>query len=113
MLRFRDLARDLRDFANYLRPIETPLVFNGFSEQAIQLFSKQFASAGIVPVMGAGSVSDDKQPEPLEAGLGGQRDSGARRYGYRGHVHGHLHRSAAACWLADIRCCSLARSICR
>src|SRR5271170_3376021 len=24
-----------RDFANYLKPIETPLVFNGFSEQAI------------------------------------------------------------------------------
>src|SRR6185437_14747059 len=27
-----------------------------------------FASAGIVPVMGAGSVSEAKQPEPLEAG---------------------------------------------
>jgi hypothetical protein len=57
-----------QDFANYLKPIETPLVFNGFSEQAIQLFAGQFASAGIVPVMGAGSVSDDKQPEPIEAG---------------------------------------------
>src|ERR1700722_3630363 len=57
-----------QDFTNYLRPIETPLVFNGFSEQAVQLFAKQFASAGVVPVMGAGSVSNDKQPEPLEAG---------------------------------------------
>jgi hypothetical protein len=57
-----------KDFANYLKPIETPLVFNGFSEQSIQLFAGQFASAGIVPVMGAGSVSDDKQPEPIEAG---------------------------------------------
>jgi hypothetical protein len=57
-----------KDFANYLKPIETPLVFNGFSEQAIQLFAPQFAGAGIVPVMGAGSVSNDKQPEPLEAG---------------------------------------------
>src|SRR5271155_3765510 len=57
-----------KEFANYLKPIETPLVFNGFSEQAIQLFSGQFASAGIVPVMGAGSASNDKQPEPLEAG---------------------------------------------
>jgi hypothetical protein len=28
-----------KDFANYLKPIETPLVFNGFSEQAIQLFA--------------------------------------------------------------------------
>src|SRR5208337_3753269 len=57
-----------KDFANYLKPIETPLVFNGFSEQAIQLFAGQFAAAGIVPVMGAGSMSDKKQPEPLEAG---------------------------------------------
>src|SRR5579863_4063027 len=62
------LPQPAQDFANYLKPIETPLVFNGFSEQAIHLFAGQFASAGIVPVMGAGSVSDDKQPEPLEAG---------------------------------------------
>src|SRR5580698_9652989 len=55
-------------FANYLKPIETPLVFNGFSEQAIQLFAGKLGSAGIVPVMGAGSVSDDKQPEPVVAG---------------------------------------------
>ena len=32
------------------------------------MFSQQFAAAGVVPVMGAGSVSDDKQPEPLEPG---------------------------------------------
>jgi SpoIVB peptidase S55 len=55
-------------FANYLKPIETPLVFNGFSQEAIQLFSGQLGAAGIVPVMGAGSVSNDKQPEPVEAG---------------------------------------------
>jgi hypothetical protein len=54
--------------ANYLKPIETPLVFNGFSEQAIQLFSGQLGAAGIVPVMGAGSISNDKQPEPLVPG---------------------------------------------
>jgi hypothetical protein len=56
------------DFANYLQPIETPLVFNGFSEDAVRRFAPEFASAGIVPVMGAGSVSNDKQPEPLEPG---------------------------------------------
>jgi hypothetical protein len=55
-------------FANYLKPIETPLVFNGFSQEAVQLFAGQLGSAGIVPVMGAGSVSNDKQPEPVEAG---------------------------------------------
>ncbi len=57
-----------QDYANYLKPIETPLVFNGFSEDAVRRFAPEFASAGIVPVMGAGSVSDDKQPEPLEPG---------------------------------------------
>jgi hypothetical protein len=56
------------EFASYLKPIETPLVFNGFSEQAIQLFAGQLGAAGIVPVMGAGSVSNDKQPEPLVGG---------------------------------------------
>src|ERR1700751_2692282 len=55
-------------FANYLKPIEAPLVFNGFSQNAIQSFAPQFAAAGVVPVMGVGSVSDTKQPEPLEPG---------------------------------------------
>ncbi len=57
-----------QDFANYLKPIEAPLVFNGFSEDTVRRFAPQFASAGITPVMGAGSVSDEKQPEPLEPG---------------------------------------------
>ena len=55
-------------YANLLKPIETPLVFSGFNEGTIRMFSQQFAAAGVVPVMGAGSVSDDKQPEPLEPG---------------------------------------------
>ncbi|MGO9124923.1 MAG: SpoIVB peptidase S55 domain-containing protein [Terriglobales bacterium] len=58
----------IQDFANYLRPIETPLVFDGFSEDAVQRFASQFAAAGIVPVMGAGSVSDVRQPEAIEPG---------------------------------------------
>ena len=57
-----------QDFANYLKPIEAPLVFSGFSPDAIQRFAPQFAAAGVVPVMGVGSVSDAKQPEPLEPG---------------------------------------------
>ncbi|HET7891506.1 MAG TPA: SpoIVB peptidase S55 domain-containing protein [Candidatus Sulfotelmatobacter sp.] len=56
------------DFSNYLKPIAAPLIFNGFSEDTMRRFASQFASAGVVPVMGAGSVSEDKQPEPLEAG---------------------------------------------
>ncbi len=60
--------QDAGGVANYLQAIETPLVFNGFSEAAIQLFSGQLGAAGIVPVMGAGSISNDKQPEPLVPG---------------------------------------------
>jgi hypothetical protein len=57
-----------QDFADVLEPIAAPLVFNGFSEDAVRAFAPQFASAGIVPVMGAGSVSNDPQPEPLVPG---------------------------------------------
>jgi SpoIVB peptidase S55 len=57
-----------QDYANYLKPIEAPLVFSGFSQDAMQMFAPQFAKAGIVPVMGVGSVSDSKQPEPLVPG---------------------------------------------
>jgi len=52
----------------YLRPIDTPLVFSGFTEDAVKRFAPQFAAAGIVPVMGVGSASDAKQPEPIEPG---------------------------------------------
>jgi SpoIVB peptidase S55 len=55
-------------FANYLKPIETPLVFSGFSDDAIQKFAPQFAAEGIVPVMGVGSASDTKQADPIEPG---------------------------------------------
>jgi len=58
----------IQSVASYLKPIEAPLVFSGFSEETIRRFAPQFASAGIVPVMGAGSVSNVKQPEPLEPG---------------------------------------------
>src|SRR6476660_8291339 len=55
-----------QNFANYLKPIETPLVFSGFSEDAVQRFAPEFAAQGIVPVMGVGSASEAKQPEPIE-----------------------------------------------
>ncbi len=57
-----------QNYSNYLKPIETPLVFNGFSAETLQRYASQFAAAGIVPVMGIGSASDRKQPEPIEAG---------------------------------------------
>lgn len=55
-------------YSNYLKPIETPLVFDGFSAETLQRYASQFAAAGIVPVMGIGSASDRKQPEPIEPG---------------------------------------------
>jgi hypothetical protein len=61
-------APETPSYAQYLKPIGAPLVFSGFSEVAVRKFAPQFASAGMVPVMGAGSVSDEKQPEPLEPG---------------------------------------------
>src|SRR6202522_3298467 len=59
---------DNNNYTNYLKPIETPLVFNGFSADTLQRYGAQFAAAGIVPVMGIGSASDRKQPEPIEEG---------------------------------------------
>ncbi|HWZ82870.1 MAG TPA: SpoIVB peptidase S55 domain-containing protein [Terriglobales bacterium] len=58
----------VQSYSNYLKPIETPLVFSGFSEETLRLYASQFAAAGIVPVMGVGSSSDRKQPEPIEPG---------------------------------------------
>jgi hypothetical protein len=56
------------DITKILQPIDAPLVFNGFSEDAIRQFSPQFSALGITPVMGAGSVTEEKQPEPIEPG---------------------------------------------
>jgi hypothetical protein len=61
-------ALPAQNYSNYLTPIETPLVFNGFSSETLQRYAAQFAAAGIIPVMGIGSASDRKQPEPIEAG---------------------------------------------
>jgi SpoIVB peptidase S55 len=62
------LQNPLQNYSNYLKPIDTPLVFNGFSAETLQRYGSEFAAAGIVPVMGIGSASDRKQPEPIEAG---------------------------------------------
>ncbi len=52
-----------------MRPIETPLVFNGFSPAAIQIFKEHFASSDLVPVSGLGGASpEEKDPAPVVAG---------------------------------------------
>jgi len=55
-------------YREYLKPIEAPFVFSGFASDTLVSFASQFAAAGITPVMGTGSASDMKQPEPLEPG---------------------------------------------
>ncbi len=58
----------LTQMASYMKPIAAPLVFNGFTEDTLKRFAPQFEAAGVIPVMGAGSASDAKQPEPIEPG---------------------------------------------
>lgn len=53
---------------DYLKPIDSPFVFNGFTESSLKQFAPEFAAAGITPVMGVGSTSNAKQPEPLVPG---------------------------------------------
>lgn len=61
-------ADEIPNYAQLLKPIDAPFVFSGFSETAIKTFAGGFAAAGIVPVMGVGAASGEKQPEPLEPG---------------------------------------------
>jgi hypothetical protein len=61
-------ALPAQNYSNYLKAIEAPLVFTGFSDETLQRYGSQFAAVGIVPVMGVGSASGGKQPEPIEAG---------------------------------------------
>jgi hypothetical protein len=51
-----------------IQPMDTPLVFSGFSAAALSLW-KEHAPAGLMPVEGiGGSESDEKQPDPLAPG---------------------------------------------
>src|SRR5438270_2838411 len=58
----------IQSYAQYLTPIDAPFVFNGFNEAAIKQFAPALSAVGITPVMGVGSASKDKQPEPLVPG---------------------------------------------
>ena len=52
-----------------LQPIETPLVFDGFSAAAIDLFRDRFHFMGLTPVSGLGSASPEKHdPAPVVPG---------------------------------------------
>lgn len=52
-----------------LQPIETPLMFNGFSRSAIDLFEQRLPSPGLTPVSGLGGASPKKiDPAPIVPG---------------------------------------------
>jgi hypothetical protein len=52
-----------------IHPIETPLLFSGFSQQAVDAFKDRFTAEGLTPVVGlGGGSSTEKQPEPIEPG---------------------------------------------
>ncbi len=52
-----------------IRAIDTPLVFTGFSANAMQRYGDGFRSLGMEPVSGIGSASPDTlQPEPIVPG---------------------------------------------
>jgi hypothetical protein len=61
-------SNPIQSYAQYLQPIDAPFVFNGFNEGAIKQFAPQLSAMGITPVMGVGSASKEKQPEPLQPG---------------------------------------------
>src|SRR5438046_6676690 len=61
-------APEVPSYAQYLKRSGAPLVLSGCSDDSVRRFAPQFGSVGVIPVMGAGSVSDEKQPEPLEPG---------------------------------------------
>ncbi|HZE25276.1 MAG TPA: hypothetical protein VE054_14865 [Blattabacteriaceae bacterium] len=64
----KDDVNPMQSYAQYLTPIDAPFVFNGFNEAAIKQFAPALSAVGITPVMGVGSASKDKQPEPLVPG---------------------------------------------
>lgn len=52
-----------------VHPIETPLVFDGFSSQAIQMFQQRFRAYGLTPVSGLGSATPNAlDPAPVVPG---------------------------------------------
>jgi hypothetical protein len=50
-------------------PIDTPLVFGGFSQETMDRFGDRFRALGLTPVMGLGAAASDlQQPEPIVPG---------------------------------------------
>ncbi|MFZ3210016.1 MAG: SpoIVB peptidase S55 domain-containing protein [Terriglobales bacterium] len=62
-------AAGLEQYRDFLTPIDTPIVFSGFSEDTLRRFAPEFAAAGITPVSGIGSADPTAHdPAPLAPG---------------------------------------------
>lgn len=72
MMQVKDLPQGPRPPADKnaeIHPIETPLLFSGFTQQAVDAFKDRFTAQGLNPVVGLGGGSSmQKQPEPIEPG---------------------------------------------
>ena len=52
-----------------VKPIETPLLFSGFTQQTVDAFRDRFTAQGLTPVVGLGGGSTGaRQPEPIVPG---------------------------------------------
>jgi hypothetical protein len=52
-----------------MQAMETPLVFTGFSQEAVDRFGDRFRALGMIPVAGLGGMdAEARQPEPLIPG---------------------------------------------
>lgn len=61
--------RATADKSPEIQPMETPLVFSGFTQDAVERFGDRFKALGLTPVAGlGGSDSSTPQPEPLQPG---------------------------------------------
>ena len=81
----------LGESCELFKPIEAPLVFSGFSEQALQLFAPQFARCGNRSSDGHRFGQRRETARASGARFSRQRDPGPRRHGYRRNLHRDLH----------------------
>lgn len=62
-------AKSSESASKDVTPIETPLVFGGFSQQAVDRFGDRFRALGLTPVAGLGGSDPSlSQPEPIIPG---------------------------------------------
>ncbi len=55
----------LPQHAPLLTPIETPLIFSGFSEKTLRAFEPEFSHMGITPVQGGGGAAGNLSAKPV------------------------------------------------